>query len=154
MMKLINGHTRAKGFTLVEMLIVVIIIGILSGMMIISTGSASDKAEATRIVSDMRNIKTACLMYYADYNKWPSKIDVSVDQYLDVPVSSATTFSLTSADACIWLKYEGGKLVPNGGIAEKLAAMAVQAGLYSAASGESQRPDYNGGGSVYMLVKK
>lgn len=133
-MRIIKGHIRAKGFTLVEMLIVVIIIGILSGMMMISTGSASDKAEATKIVSDMRNIKTACLMYYADYNVWPSEIDTSVDQYLDVPVSNATTFSLTSADTCIWLKYEGGKLVPNGGIAEKLTAMAAQAGLYSAAS--------------------
>ena len=35
---------KNKAFTLVELLIVIIIIGILAGMMMLSTGSATDKA--------------------------------------------------------------------------------------------------------------
>lgn len=59
------------GFTLVEMLIVIIIIGVLAGMMLLSSGAATDKAMAVRIISDVRTMKAAALMYKADYNSWP-----------------------------------------------------------------------------------
>ena len=89
---------RSRGFTLVEMLIVIIIIGILAGMMMLSTGAATDKAEATRIVSDMRSMKTACVMYYADSGEWPEAINASFDKYLDVPVSDNDDYSLTTSE--------------------------------------------------------
>ena len=73
---------KSKGFTLVELLIVVIIIGILAGMMMLSTGSATAKAEAAKIVSNMRNMKAAAVMVYADTNTWPSAI-ASLDEYID-----------------------------------------------------------------------
>lgn len=62
---------KNKAFTLVELLIVIIIIGILAGMMMLSTGSATDKAEAMKVVNNLRTIKSAVLMYYADNGKWP-----------------------------------------------------------------------------------
>ena len=100
---------RSRGFTLVEMLIVIIIIGILAGMMMLSTGAATDKAEATRIVSDMRSIKTACVMYYADSGEWPEAINASFDKYLDVPVSDNDDYSLTTSENILWLSYQGRK---------------------------------------------
>ena len=78
---------KSKGFTLVELLIVVIIIGILAGMMMLSTGSATAKAEATKIVSDMRNIKAAAIMYYADNSAWTGDIE-SLDKYVDASISA------------------------------------------------------------------
>lgn len=56
-----------KAFTLVEMLIVIIVIGILAGLMMISSGSATDKAEETRCVADRRSIRSALNIYRAEH---------------------------------------------------------------------------------------
>ena len=84
---------KSKGFTLVELLIVIIIIGILAGMMMLSTGGATAKAEATKIVSDMRNLKAAAVMYYADNSDWTDKIE-SLDNYVDVKLTASSDYGL------------------------------------------------------------
>lgn len=58
---------KRKGFTLVELLIVIVVIGILSAMMMLSSTEAVSSARANNIISDMRNLKTAALSFYADH---------------------------------------------------------------------------------------
>ncbi len=58
---------KRKGFTLVELLIVIVVIGILSAMMMLSSSEAVSSAKATAIISDLRNLKTAVLAYFADH---------------------------------------------------------------------------------------
>ena len=58
--------TKRKGFTLVELLIVIVVIGILSAMMMMSSSEAVSSARASTITSNMRNLQTAALAYWAD----------------------------------------------------------------------------------------
>ncbi len=57
---------KRKGFTLVELLIVIVVIGILSAMMMLSSTEAVSSAKANNIISNLRNLKTAVLSWYAD----------------------------------------------------------------------------------------
>lgn len=138
---------RKKGFTLVELLIVIIIIGILAGITMISTGSATDKAEAARIVADLRNIKSACLLHYADKGTWPGADITDVEAYLDQKPADGYKLE-ANGGTMIFATYDGEKMT--GGVKEKLAQMQREAGLTDGpASG-----DYTGGDTVGIIVRK
>ena len=57
---------KRKGFTLVELLIVIVVIGILSAMMMMSSTEAVTSAKTSNIISNLRNLKTAALACYTD----------------------------------------------------------------------------------------
>jgi general secretion pathway protein G len=91
--------SRRDGFTLVELLIVTVIIGILAGMMMLTMGSATDGAEATRVINDLRLVKSAALMYYFDNEVWPAEsnggttpvpgLEKSLEKYMDKTFSGS-----------------------------------------------------------------
>ncbi|MDR3353993.1 MAG: type II secretion system GspH family protein [Synergistaceae bacterium] len=85
--------SRKSAFTLVELLIVIMVIAILNGMMMIATGSVTDSAEASKLVNDVRAVKSACLLFYVDEGVWPSDdtiVGPSLDKYTDRPMFHAT----------------------------------------------------------------
>ncbi|MBQ9418804.1 MAG: type II secretion system protein [Synergistaceae bacterium] len=61
-----KNFSKRRGFTLVELLIVIVVIGVLSAMMMLSSTEAVSSAKASNIVSGLRNFKTAILSWYAD----------------------------------------------------------------------------------------
>lgn len=55
-----------KAFTLVELLIVIVVIGILAGMMMLAGGEATSSAEAAKIIGNMTQIKKAVHLWFLD----------------------------------------------------------------------------------------
>jgi prepilin-type N-terminal cleavage/methylation domain-containing protein len=66
---MILSHNTNKGFTLIEMLVVVGIIGILSSVLLTALGPARDKAKDSRIIQQMNQIRSlAETVYDGDYD--------------------------------------------------------------------------------------
>lgn len=92
---------RSRGFSLVEILIVIIIIGVLSGSLLVTVGSATSRSEASKIVSNLKILKTATIMYYSDNHEWFSQSDegwgvISINEirpYLDRTISEPYSIS-------------------------------------------------------------
>ena len=56
---------KKKGFTLIEMLIVITIIALLSGLILRGLGGALPKTRDTKRIGDLKNIQGSLELYYA-----------------------------------------------------------------------------------------
>ncbi len=64
-----------KGFTLVELLLVIAIIGILASVILVSLNRARERARDTRRVADLRQVALALENYYEENNQiYPTNI--------------------------------------------------------------------------------
>lgn len=64
-----------KGFTLIEMLIVVAIIGILASVVIVGLGPAQKRGRDARRASDLRGVQTALELIYNKTGAYPTNIN-------------------------------------------------------------------------------
>ncbi len=67
-----NLYRKEKGFTLVELMIVIIILAILTGIAIPSYMVLRNRARVAAAQSELKNIATAIEMYNADQDAYPA----------------------------------------------------------------------------------
>jgi len=80
-----------SGFTLIEILLVVVIIGMLAGIAAVSVPKHMRKAREAKAAADISTISMAIQAYYMDKGSYPSSLDALVqgdDPYLEKGIPS------------------------------------------------------------------
>lgn len=66
-----QDHTSCRGFSLVELLIVVAVIGLIVAIAVPNLLNAIQRSRQTRTISDLRSISNGLGIYHQDYAKFP-----------------------------------------------------------------------------------
>jgi general secretion pathway protein G len=67
-----RGCARSRGFTLIEIMVVVIIIGLLASVVVLNILPNVDKAKVTKAQEDLQSIELALKEFYLDNSKYPT----------------------------------------------------------------------------------
>jgi prepilin-type N-terminal cleavage/methylation domain-containing protein len=87
--------SRTRGFTLVELLVVISIIAFLSSIVLASLNTARDKAKAKVFIQELNQFTNALELYRSDYGNYPP-LDLSVDNIYRLTLNSDGTVSTSS----------------------------------------------------------
>jgi general secretion pathway protein G len=76
---------KSGGFTLIEIMVVVVIIGVLTALVITNIGGKADLAKANATKAMISTVSSALDMFKLDQNRYPEKIEDLVHQpsYID-----------------------------------------------------------------------
>jgi general secretion pathway protein G len=72
-----------EGFTLIEIMVVILILGLLATIVVQNLRGATDRAKRTKAIADIAELKTALDRYYMDNGNYPT-----TDQGLQALVSA------------------------------------------------------------------
>ena len=80
-----------RGFTLIEIMVVVVIIALMSTVVIVSTAGRVDEAKVAKVKQDMRALDTMLTLYRLDNNRYPT-----TEQGLDALMTKPADPNLTN----------------------------------------------------------
>jgi general secretion pathway protein G len=92
-----------RGFTLIEILIVMVIITILAGISVAMYGNGITQAQEATLKTDLKEMREAIDAYHADKQKWPTTLDALVtEKYIREvpkdPITSAADWQTTPSE--------------------------------------------------------
>jgi general secretion pathway protein G len=96
-----RNRPSQRGFTLIEIMVVVVIIALMSTVVIVSTAGRVDDAKIARVKQDLRSLDTMLTFYRLDNSRYPT-----TEQGLDALVRKPADPNLTN-----WKEGGYGKIV-------------------------------------------
>lgn len=134
------SQIKQKGFTIVELLIVIVVIGILAAISIVAYNNVTQKARDDQRISDVRNIVNAFASYQSEEGEWPTAAELGA--YKTVQLSGdqktrlGTAAPSSTAKDVYQLQYCNGA----GDAADNTAATGVRVFYWSEAKNEVVTP--------------
>lgn len=103
-------NKNQRGFTLLELLVVIGIIGLLASIIVVNLTGARRRARDTKRVADIRNLQTASEDYFGKNGKYPTAIsDLVTNGNIPLwpldPLAPAGTTCTGNSDLCYWYAY-------------------------------------------------
>ena len=89
--------TGRRGFSLIELMLVVVIIGVLAALAIPKYSNTKQKAVRTTAITDLRNLATAQNVYFSENNVYGGVADTAAMRFS--PSKGNTGLSITLAGA-------------------------------------------------------
>ena len=151
-------NTKRNGFIVIEIVIISVITMFIGGVLFLMDRDASSSAQASRIIHNFRNMKTAAVMWHNDNRDSFRRGNNSRQEILNylkerAPLNIAEVegeqgsyiLRLTDDGKSLYIGYE---LSDNTGIKNKLTAKAESAQLL----GSDMKSVYNNDSQVWMRV--
>lgn len=101
-----NHHKSYTGFTIVELLIVIVVIGVLAAITIVAYNNIQQRGRDAERTSDVKQLKKSLELFYAEKNYYPSVGDVTSATFrtntLKIPESIVTPPGQTGKISYCW----------------------------------------------------
>jgi general secretion pathway protein G len=111
-----NARQNQDGFTLVELLIVIVILGILAGIVVFAVNGITDRGIDSSCKADIQTVQVAAEAYYAQNNKWADDITALV---------TAKLLQKAPASADYFITYDGALKGNTGNVTGNLGTPAA-----------------------------
>lgn len=101
MMKIRERIHSQKGFTLIELMVVIAILGILAALVLPKLSGTNDAAKNGRMIADLRTIDGAMNMYFAEHKTYSTATIANLQSsgYLNSVPTDATGAAFVLSDA-------------------------------------------------------
>mgnify|MGYP001156839359 CR=1 FL=1 len=138
LLKILSYTREEEGFTLVELIVVVVIIGILSSIAIPSFQNASTKAKQSEVAVLINSYMKAVQSYYMEFGSYPRGA-YDLEEYVSVnacrfsdPLRCKNSSSYYSPSGNAWTSPSGlYKIIFRGGYGYRTQILAVPTGNFA-----------------------